>query len=162
TTLDAELARTMEPRTATPQARLRTVTALAAAGVPVGVMTAPIIPGLNDREIPSLLEAAKSAGAGTASYTPLRFPRAVRPIFEAWLTRTCPLQAERVLSLVRSTRDGKMNDSAFGRRKRGQGLYAEQIEQTFNVFRKRFGLDKPLPPLDHSQFTPPKPASGQL
>jgi DNA repair photolyase len=162
TTLDQELARTMEPRTATPAARLRTVAKLAAAGVPVGVMTAPIIPGLNDREIPAILEAAKAAGAGTASYTLLRLPLAVRPIFEEWLTRNCPDKADRVLSLIRSTRDGKMNDSQFGRRKRGQGLYAEQIEQTFKVFRKKLGLDRPLTPLDHSKFVPPKPASGQL
>ena len=162
TTLDQELARTMEPRTATPEARLRTVAKLAAAGVPVGVIAAPIIPGLNDREIPSLLEAAKAAGAGTASYTLLRLPLAVRPIFEEWLTRNRPDQADRVLSLVRSTRDGRMNDSQWGRRMRGQGLYAEQIEQTFNIFRKKHGLDHPLPPLDHSKFTPPKPATGQL
>jgi DNA repair photolyase len=162
TTLDAELARTMEPRTATPEARLRGIAKLADAGVPVGVMTAPIVPGLNDREIPAILAAAREAGAATASYTLLRLPMAVRPIFEDWITRSYPDRAERVLSLIRSTRDGRMNDSQWGRRLRGQGLYAEQVEQTFKIFRKKHGLDRPLPPLDHTKFVPPKQTTGQM
>jgi DNA repair photolyase len=162
TTLDAELARTMEPRTATPEARLRAIRELSAAGVPVGVMAAPIIPGLNDQEIPAILEAARDAGAQTASYLLLRLPWAVRPIFEDWLKRSYPDRAERVLALIRSTRDGRMNDTAWGRRMRGQGPYAEQISQTVKVFKQKLGLNRSLPPLDTGKFTPPQPASGQL
>jgi DNA repair photolyase len=162
TTLDAQLARTMEPRTATPQARLRTVHELASAGVPSGVMTSPIIPGLNDQEIPAILSAAKAAGATSASYILMRLPLAVRPIFEEWIVRTYPDKAPRVLSLIRQTRGGKMSDSQWGRRMRGQGLYAEGIERTFQIFRKKHGLDHPLAPLDHTKFAPPRPVSGQL
>jgi DNA repair photolyase len=162
TTLDAELARTMEPRTATPHAKLRAIRELSSAGVPVGVMTAPIIPGLNDREIPAILEAAREAGARTAGYVLLRLPLAVRPIFEEWLNRNYPDKAQRVLSLIRSTRDGRMNDAQWGRRMRGHGEYAEQIGQTFKVFRKKYGLDQPLAPLDRGRFIPPQPRGGQL
>jgi DNA repair photolyase len=162
TTLDGELARSLEPRTATPQARLRAVRELSSAGVPVGVMTAPIIPGLNDQEIPALLAAAKDAGARHAGYVLLRLPLAVRPIFEDWLARSYPDKAPRVLALVRSTRQGRMNDSQWGKRLRGEGQYAEQIANTFEVFRKKLGLDRPLQPLDQTKFTPPRPSSGQL
>jgi DNA repair photolyase len=162
TTLDAQLARIMEPRTATPQARLRTIGELASAGVPTAVMTSPIIPGLNDHEIPAILAAAKAAGAECASYTLMRLPLAVRPIFEEWIVRTFPDKAPRVLSLIRETRGGRMNDSQWGRRMRGHGRYAEGIERTFQVFRKKHGLDRPLTPLDHTKFTPPRPTSGQL
>ena len=162
TTLDAELARRMEPRTATPEARLRAIRALADAGVPVGVMAAPVIPGLNDQELPAILERAREAGARSAGSLLVRLPLAVRPIFEEWLARNYPDKAERVLSLIRSTRGGKMNDSRFGSRMSGQGPYAEQIRRTFAVFRKRLGLEGPLPPLDYSQFKPPRPSSGQL
>lgn len=162
TTLDDALARKMEPRTATPQARLRTIRALADAGVPVGVMTAPIIPGLNDQEIPAILAAAVQAGARSAGYVLLRLPLAVLPIFENWVTEQLPDQAERVLGHIRSTRDGALSNSQFGTRMRGSGPYAEQIQQTFNVFRKRHGLGDPLPPLNCTKFVPPRPVSGQL
>jgi DNA repair photolyase len=162
TTLDAELARTMEPRTATPQAKLRAIRELSSAGVPVGVMTAPIIPGLNDCEIPAILEAAQEAGARSAGYVLLRLPFAVRPIFEEWLTRNYPEKADRVLALIRSTREGKLNNYQWGSRMRGQGPYAEQIAQTLKVFKKKFGLDQPLPPFDSTKFTPPRPRNGQL
>src|SRR5262245_2076623 len=107
TSLDPELARTMEPRTSTPSARLRAVQELAAANVPVGVMLAPIIPGLNDSEIPSMLEAAKNAGAKSAGYVFLRLPLAVEPVFLEWLRRTQPLKAERVERRLRQSRHGK-------------------------------------------------------
>ncbi|REK12082.1 MAG: radical SAM protein [Planctomycetota bacterium] len=162
TTLDADLARMLEPRTATPAARLRAIRALSAAGVPTGVMTSPIIPGLNDQELPALLAAAKEAGARSASYILLRLPLAVRPIFEEWVTRSLPERAPRVLGLIRETRGGRMSDSRFGSRMSGQGPYAEGIEKTFQVFRKKHGLDRPLPPLDTTQFRPPHPTSGQL
>ncbi len=162
TTLDETLARTMEPRTATPTARLRAIRELSEAGVPTGVMTAPIIPGLNDQELPALLAAAKDAGAWRASFTLLRLPMAVRPIFEEWVTRNYPEKAERILGLIRETRGGKMNESRFGARMRGQGNYAEGIARTFEVFRKKHGLDRAFPPFDHSQFTPPRPTRGQM
>jgi DNA repair photolyase len=162
TTLDAELARTMEPRTAAPNARLRAIRELSSAGVPVGAMLGPIIPGLNDREIPAILAAAKEAGATTASYLLLRLPWAVRPIFEEWITRNYPDKAERVFALIRSTRDGKMNNTEWGTRMRGEGIYAEQIAQTVKVFKRKLGLDRSLPPLDSSKFTPPMPSSGQM
>jgi DNA repair photolyase len=161
TTLDAELARTLEPRTATPLARLRAVRELTAAGVPVGVMVAPLIPGLNDLEAPAILAAAREAGAMTAGYVLLRLPLAVRPIFEAWLDRHAPLAAERVKSRIRSTRGGAMYQSGFGKRMRGEGVYAEQLAATFKVFARKHGLDGRLPKLDTSLFRPPTPASGQ-
>jgi DNA repair photolyase len=155
TTLDHELARSLEPRTSNPASRLRAIRELSAAGVPVRVMVAPIIPGLNDQEIPAILQAAREAGAGAASYVLLRLPYAVRPIFEDWLERNRPLARPRVEALIRESRGGKMNDSRFNSRMRGQGAYAEQINQTFKVFAKKLGLEGPLPALDGSNFRPP-------
>jgi DNA repair photolyase len=162
TTLDAALARKLEPRTATPTARLRAIRELALAGVPVGVMAAPIIPGLNDQEMPAILAAAKEAGAGTAGYVLLRLPFAVRPIFESWVQSEYPEKADRILAIIRSTRAGRMNNHQWGTRMRGEGHYAEGIHNTFQVFRKKAGLDRPLPPLDTSKFSPPQPSSGQM
>jgi DNA repair photolyase len=162
TTLDAQLARTLEPRTASPAARLRAMRALSSAGVPVRVMTAPIIPGLNDDELPALLAAARDAGARAAGWTLLRLPWAVRPIFEAWLAEHAPLKKSRVEALIRGTRAGQMNDGKFGSRMRGQGAYAEQISQTFKVFTKKLGLVGPMPQLDTASFKPPTPSTGQL
>jgi DNA repair photolyase len=162
TTLDPRLARTMEPRTASPQARLRAISELRAAGVPVAVMAAPMIPGLNDEELPSILTAAKDAGAQSAGYLIVRLPLAVRPIFEDWLRRSYPEKADRVLGLIRSTRDGKMNDSTWGRRMRGQGSYAEGIAKTFSVFAKKLGLDRPLPPLNETRWIRPRLPGDQL
>jgi DNA repair photolyase len=125
-------------------------------------MVAPIIPGLNDQEIPAILQAVADAGAKCAGHLLVRLPWSVRPIFEEWLTRSYPDKAERVLSLIRSTRGGKMSNSQWGTRMRGQGPYAEQIGQTFKVFKKKLGLDRKLPELDYTKFTPPKPAAGQL
>ena len=162
TTLDPALAREMEPRTSIPAARLRAVSMLAAAGVPVGVMTAPIIPGLNDAEIPRLLEAAKEAGAGTANYILLRLPLTVEPVFAEWLQRNRPLQAEKILSRVRATRGGKMNSSAWGERMVGQGEIAEQIKSLYRLLQRKHGLDGKLPAHNCSLFQPPPPTSGQL
>jgi len=162
TTLDPALAREMEPRTSIPAARLRAVSMLAAAGVPVGVMTAPIIPGLNDAEIPRLLEAAKEAGAGTANYILLRLPLTVEPVFAEWLQRNRPLQAEKILSRVRATRGGKMNSSAWGERMVGQGEIAEQIKSLYRLLQRKHGLDGKLPAHNCRLFQPPPPKSGQL
>lgn len=161
TTLDQELARRMEPRTGTPAARLETIRRLAAAGIPVQVMVAPIIPGLNDQELPAVLAAAREAGAQAAGYLLVRLPHTVEPVFSEWLTRNYPDRAERVVALVRSTRDGAMSDSQFGRRHRGQGPYAAQIRQTFEVFARKLGLARGLPELDLTQFRPPRDPSGQ-
>ncbi|QDV35390.1 PA0069 family radical SAM protein [Tautonia plasticadhaerens] len=162
TTLDAGLARSMEPRTSTPAARLRAIRGLANAGVPVGVLVAPVIPGLNDHEIPGLLAAAAGAGARSAGYVLLRLPMTVGPIFWDWLRRARPDRFDRVRSQVRSARGGKDNDSTFGRRMTGSGPTADRISSVFRLFRARHGLDGGLPPPDRSRFRPPGPASGQL
>jgi len=114
TTLDADLARDMEPRTSVPTARLRAIRMLAEAEIPVGVMLAPVIPGLDDSEIPRILEAAADAGATTASYVLLRLPLTVEPVFREWLQRTQPLKADRVLGQIRATREGNLNSSTWG------------------------------------------------
>ncbi|MCA9178036.1 MAG: PA0069 family radical SAM protein [Planctomycetales bacterium] len=162
TSLDPELARDMEPRTSIPDARLRAVRMLAESRVPVGVMTAPIIPGLNDAEIPQLLEAAKDAGAIKANYTLLRLPLTVEPVFIEWLQRVRPLHAEKVLGRVMSARDGKLNSSTWGERMVGRGEIANQIRTLFEVFRRKCGLDGDMPPHNCELFHPPAPKSGQL
>jgi DNA repair photolyase len=154
TTLDAELARTLEPRTATPAAKLRAIRELTAAGVPVRAMVAPIIPGLTDNEIPAILQAVKEAGALAAGYTMLRLPLAVAPIFTAWLQQHRPQSAARIESLIREMRGGKLNDSRFGNRMRGSGAYADGIARSFELFRDKLGLNAPWEALDCTQFRP--------
>lgn len=161
TTLDAGLARSMEPRTSTPAARLRAMRELTAAQIPVGVMVAPVIPGLNDREIPALLAAAAEAGAQAAGYVLLRLPQTVQLVFLDWLERTLPDARERIVGHIRATRGGGMNDSEFGRRMRGAGPIAEQIGQLFRTFVRRHGLTRGLPECDSSRFQPPG-LTGQL
>jgi len=162
TTLDQSLTRVMEPRTSSPVARLRAIAELAEAGISTSVMIAPVIPGLNDSDIPELLRTAHESGASSASYVLLRLPLTVRPVFLEWLERTQPTKKDRIESRIRATRNGELNDSQFRTRMRGTGELAEQIRQTFHVFARRFGLDKKLPPLDVSQFRRPTPSSGQL
>lgn len=162
TSLDTELARTMEPRTSAPAARLRAIRDLSRAGVPVRVMTAPIIPGLNDQEIPALLAAAAEAGAQSAEYTLLRLPLSVKPVFLEWLGRARPLQRERIEGLILATHGGKYNNSQFGQRMRGSGEIAEQIRKVFRVFRAKHHLDRDLPDYDHSLFRPPQAETGQM
>ncbi|QDV21561.1 Radical SAM superfamily protein [Gimesia panareensis] len=161
TTLDPELAREMEPRTSIPAARLRAIRELTAAGVPTKVMVSPIIPGLNDHEIPAILQAAKEAGAQSASYIMLRLPLTVEPVFLEWLERTQPTRKERVISRIRQTRDGKLNSAEFGTRIRGTGEIAEQIGNLFQVFARKHGLDQRLPAFDFTQFRPPTTGKGQ-
>jgi len=161
TTLDVELAREMEPRASIPSARLRAVRMLAEAGVPVRVMVAPIIPGLSDHEAPAVMKEARDAGATDVAYTLLRLPLTVEPVFREWLERTQPLKAAKIEGLVRQTRKGKLNDSTWGERMSGAGEIADQIRTMFQVFRKKYGFGR-LPPLDASQFRPPRPTSGQL
>lgn len=161
TTLDQELARHMEPRTGTPRARLETVTALREAGIPVGVMVAPVIPGLNDSEIPALLRAAADAGALSANYTLLRLPGCVEPVFLEWLQRELPAARSRIESRIRNCRGGQLSDAQFGRRMRGTGPMAEHIRRTFQVFRRRYGLAHSLPPLSTDAFRTPRTRHGQ-
>lgn len=161
TTLDPELAREMEPRTSIPAARLRAIRELSAVGVPTKVMVSPIIAGLNDHEIPAILQAAKGAGASSASYIMLRLPLTVEPVFLEWLERTQPTRKERVISRIRQTRDGKLNSAEFGTRIRGTGEISEQIGNLFQVFARKHGLDERLPALDFTQFRPPTTGKGQ-
>lgn len=162
TTLDQDLSRTLEPRTSTPAAKLRAIRTLTDAGIPVRVMVAPIIPGLNDSHIPAVLEAAREAGAQAASYVLLRLPLTVAPVFQEWLERTHPTHRERIEHLIQSTRGGKLYSSGFGERMRGTGELAQQINQTFKVFRRKLGYREKLETLDYSQFEVPRPKTGQL
>jgi DNA repair photolyase len=140
TTLDGDLAKELEPRASTPGRRLAAIAELRGAGVPVHVLTAPIIPGLNEHEIPALLDAAAQAGAVGASYTILRLPFAVAPIFEEWLEKHRPGHKAKVLGRVRELRGGRLNDPRFGSRMRGEGALAEQIKTLFEVARRKAGL----------------------
>lgn len=162
TTLDAELARSMEPRASTPAARLRAIRDLAGAGVPVGVLAAPVIPGLTDSEVPAILAAAKEAGARSAGYTLLRLPLAVAPVFSEWLERARPGRKDRVLGKIREARGGKLNVGEFGERMSGTGERAKQIAALFHLRARKHGLDGGLPALDSSEFRPPTPKTGQL
>ena len=162
TTLDAELARTLEPRTSTPAAKLEAVKKLTAADIPTRVMVAPIIPGLTDHETPKILAAAAEAGAWNASFVLLRLPLAVKPIFLDWLAVNRPDARDKVEGLIRDTRDGALYQSEWKTRQRGTGAYADQIAQSFAVFRRKHGLDRKLPDYDTTKFTPPQLASGQL
>jgi DNA repair photolyase len=162
TTLDPELARRMEPRAARPDRRLEAMATLAAAGVPVGVMIGPVIPGLNDAEIPRILQAAAAAGARSASWVLLRLPKPVDELFDRWLAEHYPERRERVLARIRDTRAGRISDSTFGRRQRGQGEYAEQIAALFAVAARKHGLDGHLPPLETTAFRRPASAGEQL
>ena len=160
TTLDPALARTMEPRASSPAARLRAIRELSAAGVPVRVLVAPVILGLTDAEVPSILAAAKEA-ARTAGHILLRLPLAVAPVFLEWMGRAFPDKKARVEGRVRSSRGGKLNNSEFGQRMSGTGEFADQIGQVFRLFARRNGLDGRLAPFDCSRFVPPSDASGQ-
>jgi DNA repair photolyase len=162
TTLDAELARLMEPRTSIPSARLRAVQMLSQAGIPTRVMVAPIIPGLNDSEIPAILKAAKESGAQGAAYVLLRLPLTVEPVFREWLSRSQPLKAEKVERMIRETRGGQLSNSEWGKRMVGTGEIAEQVRNLFQVFKQKFGLDGKLPEQNFNQFRPAVPRSGQL
>jgi DNA repair photolyase len=142
TTLDAKLANIMEPRAATPELRLAAVEALASAGIPVGVMVAPIVPAITDHEIPTILAAAKKAGAQWAGKVVLRLPWAVAPLFERWLDEHFPDRKEKVLGRVRDMRGGKLYDAKWGVRGRGEGFFADQLEALFEVTCRKLGLNE--------------------
>ena len=162
TTLDRTLARTMEPRAATPARRLEAVRGLAAAGVPTGVLAAPMIPALNDDELEAILEASAKAGASSAGYVLLRLPLEIGPLFEEWLEAHFPDRKARVLNLVRETRGGRLYESAFGLRQKGRGVYAELLKRRFALACKRLGLNKSDWALDTTQFRRPAVDEPQL
>jgi DNA repair photolyase len=162
TTLDAKLARVMEPRTSSPEARLRTIRELTQAGIPTNVMNAPMIPGLNDSEMPAVLTAARKAGAVWAGYVLLKLPTTVEPVFLDWLERSYPDRVERVKSQIRSTRGGKLSDSQFGRRQVGTGNLAELIADTFRLWCAKLGYNEEHGGLNAAAFRAPLPSSGQL
>lgn len=160
TTLDRELAAKMEPRTSQPQHRLDAIARLAEAGVPVGVMVAPVIPGLTDHEMPSILEAAAAAGARSAGYVVLRLPHGLSSLFPEWLQTHYPLRHDKVLNQIRSVREGKLNSAEFGTRFQGKGLLAEQIAQIFRVSCQRYGINSASLSLSTAQFR--RPGGEQL
>jgi DNA repair photolyase len=155
TTLDSDLAGRLEPRASRPAHRLRAVRALAAAGVPVGVMVAPIIPGLTDHEMPAILAAAAEAGATSAGYTIMRLPYAVKEIFARWLDDHAPTKKARVLCRVREIRGGSLNVSEWGRRMHGEGVFADQIRSLFDVAARRAGLNRERVTLSTAHFRRP-------
>ncbi|SRR5579883_220489 len=142
TTLDRKLARKLEPRTPTPERRLQAMKTLNDAGVPAGVMIGPVIPGLNDEEIPAILRTSREAGATSAGYNIVRLPFAVKSIFEEWLEKNVPLEAKKIMTRIRMVRDGNMNDPEFGSRMSGTGGYAKYIEDLFDKTCKRLGLNE--------------------
>jgi DNA repair photolyase len=159
TTLDADIARTLEPRAATPARRLRTIRTLAGAGIPVGVSIAPVIPFVTEPDMERVLEACAEAGATSASYIVLRLPWEVAPLFQQWLAAHFPQRAERVMSRVRDMRGGKDYDASFSQRMKGTGLWAELLRQRFYQAVKRLGLNaRPHGILDMSAFVGTKTA----
>lgn len=162
TTLDADLARRMEPRAPAPQVRIRMIREIAREGVPVRVMAAPMIPGLTDHELERILTEARRAGASAAEMMPLRLPHEVAPLFADWLERHEPGRAAKVLNAIGALRGGKLNDPRFGSRMTGEGVEADLLAQRFALSCRRLGFDKPTPRLDCTGFAPPPAAGDQL
>ncbi|MCC6676663.1 MAG: PA0069 family radical SAM protein [Phycisphaerales bacterium] len=161
TTLDNKLASIMEPRASSPKDRLAAIRELSSAGIPVTVMTAPLIPRINDHEIPALLEAAAEAGATSAGYTFIRLPHQIKDLFLEWLARHFPDRAAHVESLVRQSRGGALYDAAWFRRHRAQGEIAGQVGRTFKLFAARTSLDRPRVGLNTTAFRRPPSQTGQ-
>ncbi len=161
TTLDARLARSLEPRAAAPQRRLKIIERLAEAGIPVGVMVAPVIPGLGDAELETILSRAGDCGATFANYSLLRLPGEVAPLFRQWLDQHYPDHARRVLAILRDTRKGADNDARFGSRMSGEGPFASLIAQRFSLAKRRCGYNEP-PALETDRFLPPAADQAQL
>jgi DNA repair photolyase len=155
TTLDHDLARTLEPRATAPRRRLQAVKTLADAGIPVGVLVAPVIPQLNDRDLEAILEEAAANGARHAGWIMLRLPREVAPLFREWLDVHYPLRAAHVMSIIHDLRGGRDNDPRFGARMRGMGEFATLIERRFALAAKRLGLNRDRVPMDTTRFRPP-------
>lgn len=162
TTLDPDLSRKLEPRAPSPQRRLQTIRRLTEAGVPVRIMTSPLIPGLTDHELEALLAAGAEVGAKAASWIMLRLPLEVSPLFQEWLAEHVPDRAARVMRLVRAMHNGKDYAAQWGQRMRGTGPYAEMIAKRFRIAARRHGLDGPQPALRCDLFSPPHKAKAQL
>ncbi|CAI2716927.1 PA0069 family radical SAM protein [Nitrospina watsonii] len=162
TTLDTELARKLEPRASTPENRLDAVRALNDAGVPTGVLVAPVVPGLTDHELPAILKAAKDAGAQFAGYQVLRLPFGLKDLFRDWLETHVPTQAGKVLNRIREVRGGELNETRFGARMKGEGVYAEQIKQMFQLARKQAGFAPGGPRLSTDHFRDPTDRQEKL
>jgi DNA repair photolyase len=160
TSLDQDLVGRLEPRTTRPAGRLKAIAALAEAGIPVGVMVAPIIPGLTEHEMPAILKAAADAGARNAGYTIVRLPMEVSPLFQDWLEQHFPGKKEKVLGRIRAVRDGRLNDSRFGVRMSGEGKAAELISRLFRLTCRRVGLNQHPWPVSAEAFRRPG-LSGQ-
>lgn len=156
TSMDAELARVLEPRTSTPRQRFAAIETLAKAGVPVGVLVAPVIPALTDHDMIRIIRAAAAAGARFAAYEVLRLPYGVKELFEEWLTVHAPGQKEKVLNRIRAIRSGKLNDSQFNTRMVGNGVFAEQIAKTFKVACHQAGLSRDFPLMSCAAFRRPQ------
>jgi DNA repair photolyase len=162
TTLDPKLARRMEPRTSSPDARLRAIKQLTAAGIPAHVMIAPVIPGLNDSHVPAVLQAAREAGATSAGYVLLRLPHSVEEVFFGWVDRYYPDHRPRIETLLQSARDGQNYRAEFGTRMRGTGEFAKQIASTFEVFSRKLGFESRRQPLSAAAFRPPVVPGQQM
>lgn len=162
TTLDSRLARTMEPRTSPPTRRLTAIEALSQAGIPTGVLVAPVIPGLTDHELPAIIAAAAKAGSRFAGYVPLRLPYAVAPLFEQWLIQHHPRKKNKVLNRIRAIRGGKLNDPRFGSRMKGEGIIAEQIAALFSHACRKAGIGGRSLDLSTAAFRRPVPAQSSL
>jgi DNA repair photolyase len=167
TTLDHKVARTLEPRAASPQRRVDTLRALSAAGIPCGVMVAPLIPALTDPTLEAILEAAAGAGAIMAGWILLRLPNEVRPLFKEWLAAHYPQRADHVMSLIRQSRGGRENDPRFGERMSGSGNFVALLSKRFDLACRKYGLNSEenhmasRGGLDCTQFRPPSQA-GQM
>ena len=162
TSMDHILSRKMEPRASTPEKRLEAIRLLAAAGIPTGIMAAPMIPAINDMEMERILDAGAAQGAQTAGMVLLRLPGEVREIFREWLLRHYPDRLKHVMGLVRDTRGGKDYNAAWGERMVGEGAYATLMQQRMRKAKERFGLDKKFPALRTDLFTPPRLDDGQM
>jgi DNA repair photolyase len=162
TTLDPDLAHKLEPRASAPKMRLEAIRILNEAGVPVGVSTAPIIPGLNDSEIPALIDAARAAGAQFAGYTVVRLPFAVKDIFRAWLDQHFPGMRDKILSRIEETQGQTLSHGEFGKRLKGIGIWSEQIAALFRVSIRRAGMLHRRPEVNADAFRRPRDPSGQM
>ncbi|MDF1671483.1 MAG: PA0069 family radical SAM protein [Roseovarius sp.] len=162
TTLDADLSRKLEPRVPLPKRRIAVIRALSEAGVPVRIMTSPVVPGLSDHDLEALLKAGAEAGAKAASWIMLRLPREVSGLFQEWLRQHYPDRAKKVMKLVREMHGGKDYDAEWGKRMRGSGPYAQMIAHRFDVAAKRLGLDTHQPALRSDLFRPPPRSGDQL
>jgi DNA repair photolyase len=160
--LDTDLCRIMEPRTSACQSRLTAIETLAQSGVPTGVLVAPVIPGLTEHELPSIMAAAAQSGVRFAGYVILRLPRSVACLFEKWLTVHLPTRKNKIMNRIKETRGGKLYDSRFHFRLRGEGLYAEQIARLFSLSCKKYGLSDGWPELSTSSFRTVYPTQRSL